>query len=575
MAKPRTKANTKAQTRTRTAAAGVPAESGGGSVPRMLGHYEVLEKIGQGGMAVVYRGVQPSLNRQVAIKVLPQQFARSPELLARFEREANIVAKLNHSNIVQVIDRGKERDVLFIVMEYVEGENLGATIQRAPMPIGKVLDLAGQICDALEYAHNQGIVHRDLKPSNILIEARTGRPKIADFGIACLETEGGEVATLTTGSGALGTLNYMAPEQRMDSHNVKNTADLFSFGVILYEMLTGQLPIGHFKLPSLIRPDVPIGLDEVVKKCLANHPEDRYANAREVREELARFTRRHTSMGERLNEIKAMLATRTFAERRRVLCMAGGIAAIVIAGVTVMLVGASRSKPPQTETTNALPPAVSQEVDTRFLSDYKRARQLLSERNFAAAHEALTGLLRDHPRHAMAADVQFALAGANEGLGQVDQAVVEYNTLTRAYPGSGHVPRALVALCRIDVGRQPRIGMWRNQWDADFQSRMIRRLSEIERDHPEGDHLVELQRLIVEVAAAPRLNDLRTAAEALLRLAKSDPSTAPDSLLRAATIYSDDLNDAAAAKGLFVRIVQEHGQSEAAAKARSRVEKMK
>jgi TolA-binding protein len=175
----------------------------------------------------------------------------------------------------------------------------------------------------------------------------------------------------------------------------------------------------------------------------------------------------------------------------------------------------------------------------------------------------------------MAADVQFALAGANEGLGQVDQAVVEYNTLTRAYPGSAHVPRALVALCRIDVGRQPRIGMWRNQWDADFQSRMIRRLSEIERDHPEGDHLAELQRLIVEVAAAPRLNDLRTAAEALLRLAKSDPATAPDSLLRAATIYSDDLNDAAAAKGLFVRIVQEHGQSGAAAKARSRVEKMK
>lgn len=116
MAKPRTKANTKAQTRTRTAAPGAPAESGGGSVPRMLGHYEVLEKIGQGGMAVVYRGVQPSLNRQVAIKVLPQQFARSPELLARFEREANIVAKLNHSNIVQVIDRGKERDLLFIVM---------------------------------------------------------------------------------------------------------------------------------------------------------------------------------------------------------------------------------------------------------------------------------------------------------------------------------------------------------------------------------------------------------------------------------------------------------------------------
>jgi len=183
-----------------------------GSQPNRLGPYDVTGKLGQGGMAIVDKGVQPSLNRAVAIKVLPPQFATTQELLGRFDREAAIVAQLAHSNIVQVIDRGRQDNLLYIVMEYVEGQSLDKLIQAGGLTLAQVIDYATQICEGLGYAHTAGVVHRDLKPSNILVDQRTNRVKIADFGIASLETNDSALATLTRpSSGRMPTGSLLQP----------------------------------------------------------------------------------------------------------------------------------------------------------------------------------------------------------------------------------------------------------------------------------------------------------------------------------------------------------------------------
>ncbi len=236
---------------------------------RTLGHYRLLDQIGQGGMAVVYKGVQSSLNREVAIKVLPEHFAQAPEMVSRFDREAAVAAQLKHPSIVQVIDRGKEGSTLYIVMEYVEGESLDKIIERGPLPLEDVIDYCVQICEALQYAHEKGVIHRDLKPANILIDKDSGRAKIADFGIATLQSDTVESLTLTLDTRSLGTLHYMSPEQQLDAHNVTHHTDIYAFGVMLYEMLTGRVPIGHFKLPSLVRSDIPIAVDGIVSRCMA------------------------------------------------------------------------------------------------------------------------------------------------------------------------------------------------------------------------------------------------------------------------------------------------------------------
>ncbi len=264
------------------------------SQPQKLGFYEVESLIGRGGMASVFRGRQPSLNRTVAIKILPPQFATSPDLISRFEREGQIIGQLNHPNIAQVIDRGREDDTLYIVMEYVDGQSLDLLMRQGRLSVDQSIDYAMQICDGLEYAHAHGVIHRDLKPSNILVEGESKRIRIADFGIAQFETNAGTLATLTNASGSLGTINYMSPEQRLDSHRVDHRTDIFSFGVILYEMLTGRLPLGHFKLPSFLRPDVPILMDSIIKRCLAESPDDRYQGAGQIHDDLKMLARRQS-----------------------------------------------------------------------------------------------------------------------------------------------------------------------------------------------------------------------------------------------------------------------------------------
>jgi serine/threonine-protein kinase len=240
--------------------------------------YELVRILGRGGMGEVWLARQKSLRRMVAVKILPPRLAKDPEFVTRFDKEATALAALNHPNIVQIIDRGVAGDHYYFVMEYVEGRSLREVMRELSPP--EALRLALQVARAIECAHDKDIIHRDLKPENILLDGR-GHVKVADFGLAGIRRPDSRLQ-LTATSVAMGTLNYMAPEQRRDAKNVDGRADLFSFGVVLYEMLTGELPVGRFKLPSERVQGLDARVDEVVARLLENEPEARYPKAAEV-----------------------------------------------------------------------------------------------------------------------------------------------------------------------------------------------------------------------------------------------------------------------------------------------------
>lgn len=246
--------------------------------------YELMELIGKGGMGEVWRAEQKSLGRQVAIKVLPPHLAADPEFVARFDKESTALAALGHPNIIQIIDRGVAGEHYYFVMEFVRGTSLRELIGRGPIAPPDALKILVQICRAIGYAHESHIVHRDLKPENILVDER-GHVKVADFGLAGIRGAPGS-GQLTATSVAMGTVNYMAPEQRRDARSVDGRADLYSVGVLLYELLTGELPIGRFKLPSEKRPDLDRRIDAIVARCLESEPEARFARASEIAEAL-------------------------------------------------------------------------------------------------------------------------------------------------------------------------------------------------------------------------------------------------------------------------------------------------
>jgi serine/threonine-protein kinase len=248
----------------------------GGSVE--LPGYELVRVLGRGGMGEVWLARQKSLHRMVAVKMLPPRLAKDPEFVTRFDKEATALAALNHPNIVQIIDRGVAGEHYYFVMEYVEGRSLREVMRELSPP--EALRLALQVARAIECAHDKDIIHRDLKPENVLLDKR-GHVKVADFGLAGIRRPDSRLQ-LTATAVAMGTLNYMAPEQRRDAKNVDGRADLFSFGVVLYEMLTGEIPVGRFKLPSERVRGLDARVDEVVARLLENEPEARYAKAAEV-----------------------------------------------------------------------------------------------------------------------------------------------------------------------------------------------------------------------------------------------------------------------------------------------------
>lgn len=243
---------------------------------------EILEELGAGGMGTVFKARQPNLDRCVALKVLSSDLAADPSFTERFNREARVLARLNHPHIVAVYDSGMRDKYAFFMMEYVDGVNLRQAMKSGGFDSAESLSLVQDVCSALKFAHENGILHRDIKPENILIDTR-GHVKIADFGIAKLLGEDDpDNATLTMDGAVLGTPKYMAPEQIETPGDVDQRADIYSLGVVLYELLTGELPLGRFALPSE-KSAIDARIDDIVLRTLQKERELRYQTADEVK----------------------------------------------------------------------------------------------------------------------------------------------------------------------------------------------------------------------------------------------------------------------------------------------------
>ncbi len=245
---------------------------------------DILHLIGQGGMGAVYCARQKGLNRLVALKIIKPDSQNVQDFASRFVREAQALGHLSHPNIVTVHDFGRTGDLYYFIMEYVDGINLRQMLFGGKLQPSQALAIVPAICDALQYAHDKGIVHRDIKPENILVDTE-GKVKIADFGLAKLLNDKTVAPALTQAHQVMGTMHYMAPEQFERPLDVDHRADIYSLGVVIYELLTGELPLGRFAPPSK-KVTIDVRLDEIVLHTLEKEPELRYQKASEIKTDM-------------------------------------------------------------------------------------------------------------------------------------------------------------------------------------------------------------------------------------------------------------------------------------------------
>jgi eukaryotic-like serine/threonine-protein kinase len=240
--------------------------------------YKLEKLVGRGGMGEVHKAQQLSLGRTVAVKLLATELATDKAFVTRFEKEGVALASLSHPNIVAIVDKGKAVDTYFLVMEFVDGPSLREVMRSPLLDTQGALKIGVEICRAIEYAHSRGIIHRDLKPENILFDEQAGGiPKVSDFGLAGFtDAKSPAKFNVTETHVSMGTLSYMAPEQRVDAKTADHRADIYSLGVMLYELMVGEVPVGNYDPPSRRKPEVDRRLDAIIARCLKPIPQDRY-----------------------------------------------------------------------------------------------------------------------------------------------------------------------------------------------------------------------------------------------------------------------------------------------------------
>ena len=346
-----------------------PRPEGGGAwtppapehLQAMLPQYDQWEMLGCGGMGAVYKARQTSLDRLVAVKVLPPQMAEDEaEYIERFKNEARTMAKMNHPAIVAVYDFGETRDeLLYIIMEYIDGTDVARLIQaQGKLPADHALAITAHVCDALAYAHEHGVVHRDIKPANILIN-REGAVKVADFGLARMH-DPGQTGSLTQEGTTMGTPDYVAPEVLIIGMQVDGRADLYAVGVMLYNMLTGTIPRGTFQMPSE-KTGCDTRYDAIVRKAMEQDVSRRYQTSREIRRDLDQILTVPVAKEKQARQAPAggMLPRQPPPAPRPPGTPWGMIAAavIVLGGAAVLLtrLGGTSKPPPPPEVTQAVP----------------------------------------------------------------------------------------------------------------------------------------------------------------------------------------------------------------------------
>ena len=335
-----------------------------------ISHYRIISPIGSGGMGDVYLARDQQLNRQVALKVLPEELLENRERLQRFQREAHVVSALNHPNILTVFEFGTAGDVHFLASEFVKGDTLRTRLRRGKLALCEALDIATQIASALKAAHDAGVVHRDIKPDNVMIRD-DGYVKVLDFGLAKPTPEAtadhaAETQRMLSRPGIImGTATYMSPEQAR-GRATDGRSDIFSFGIVLFEMLTGMVPFlgdttadvvaaviqAQPPKPSSINPAVPEELDRMIEKCLEKDRTDRYPSASDLVSELKLLSKQYESTTSVRENEPALIERKTeitgegetgpepsfHATGKRQLLLAAGIAAIVTLLVLALLV---------------------------------------------------------------------------------------------------------------------------------------------------------------------------------------------------------------------------------------------
>jgi TolB-like protein/Flp pilus assembly protein TadD len=335
------------------------------SPPCRLGDFEILREIGRGGMGTVYEARQISLDRKIALKILPPQASADPERLRRFEREARALAAIEHPNIVTIHSVETCGEIHFITMELVRGEPLSKGIPKDGLPVGKLLELAVQLADALAAAHRHGVVHRDLKPANIVV-SESGQVKVLDFGLARLRrpaTEEPEGDTrlptrseAATGQQVFGTLPYMSPEQ-IEGKPIDSRSDVFSLGIVLHEMATGQRPFSGDSSAALassilrdppppladLRPGLPEEAARIVRRCLEKEPDRRYQTATDLRNDLEDL--RKQVISREVSRAQARMAGAAAAKRRWGWLTAGVAGALSVSAIAVYVVTRSPVEP--------------------------------------------------------------------------------------------------------------------------------------------------------------------------------------------------------------------------------------